>query len=133
MIEARLKNARRLLDLHKGLQRLEEERITGLRSRQAELAALQGELCGSLNTDEGPQGLFVPVIVRRLKSLSEESVRVAEELERRSRALSVLASRTKCAERLSRTYEQRHARARAEKELLDVIERITRPEGASLP
>lgn len=133
MIEARLRKARRLLDLHKGLQRLEEERITGLRSRQAELAALQEELCGSLNMDDGQRAPFIPVIVRRLKSLSEESVRIAEELERRSRALSLLAARTKCAERLSRTYEQRHTRARAEKELLDVIERLTRPGDASLP
>jgi hypothetical protein len=133
MIEVRLKKARRLLELNTSLQRLEEQRIAGLRSRQAELAALQEEVAGSLNADDGLRGLFVPLIVRRLKSLGEESARLAEELERRSRALGVLARRTKHAERLSRTYEQQHARIRAEKELLDVIERIARPEDASLP
>jgi hypothetical protein len=47
--------------------------------------------------------------------------------------LRMIASRTKCAERLSQTYEQQHARACAEKELRDIIERITQSADASLP
>jgi len=133
MIEARLQKARRLLDLHRNLKQLEEQRIAGLQSRQAELEALQEETAASLNADEGLRSLFLPVIVRRLKSLSEESRRVAEELERRSRALRTLAGRTKFAERLSRTYEQEQAKARAQKELIEIIERVARPDDASLP
>jgi UDP-N-acetylmuramyl pentapeptide synthase len=132
MTQARMQKARRLLDLHKDLQRLEEERIVGLRSRQAELAAEQDEIVASLNSDAA-QGLVMPLILRRMKSLGEESTRVAEELERRARALRVIASRTKHAERISRTYDQLHTRSRAEKELLDIIERITQPKDASLP
>ena len=37
------------------------------------------------------------------------------------------------AERLSDTYEQEQTRVREQKELLDVIERTTRPGDASLP
>jgi hypothetical protein len=133
MLEARLKKARRLLDLHRDLQRLEEERISGLRHRQDELAVLQEEIFNSLNGDGCLQGLFAPMIVRRLKSLGDESLRVAEELKRRSEALLAIAARTKHAERLARTYEQTHNRASAERELRDIIERIARPEDASLP
>ena len=133
MIEARVRKARRLLDLHRGLQRLEEERVAGLRSRQAELVALQEETVGALSGDGGLQGLLMPVVMRRLKSFSEESVRVATELEWRSRALQTLAARKKVAERLSRAYEQQHIRIRADRELRDIIERITRPKDASLP
>jgi hypothetical protein len=127
MIEARLRKARRLLDLHRDLKRIEEQRVAGLRSRQAELAALQEETAASLNSDEGLRSLFLPVIVRRLQALGEESQGVAEELERRSRALRTLAGRTKFAERLSRTIEQEMAKALAQKELLEAIERITGP------
>lgn len=133
MTQARMQKARRLLDLHKDLQRLEEERIVGLRSRQSELAAQQDEIVASLNSDAGPQGLVMPLILRRLTSLGEEAKRIDEEIERRARALRAIASRTKHAERLSRTYEQLHTRSRAEKELLDIIERITQPKDASLP
>ncbi len=66
-----------------------------------------------LNSDSG--GLVMPSVVRRLKTLSEEQVRITSELERRARALQKLASRTKHAQRISRTYEQQHDRAQATK------------------
>jgi hypothetical protein len=122
MTGARLQKAQRLHDVQKAM-----------RNRQAELASLQEEIVGSLNADERIQDLLVPVIVRRLKSLSAESTRLAAELERRYHALRMIASRTKCAERLSHTCEQQHARALAEKELRDIIERIAQPDYASLP
>ena len=133
MTEARMRKAQRLHDVQKGLQRLEEGRISVLRSRQAEIASLQEEIIGSLNSDGQIQDVLVSAIVRRLKSLSEESIRLAAELERRYQALRTIAPRTKCAERLSNTYEQQHARASAEKELRDIIERIAHSEYASLP
>jgi hypothetical protein len=133
MIEARMQKARRLLEVQKGLQRLEEAKIAGLRSRQAEVAVLQEELIGALNKDDGLQGLFVVAIVRRLKSLGEEATRLAEELERRSAVLRTHAGRAKWAERRSRVYEQELARARAQKELLELLERIIPPKDASLP
>jgi hypothetical protein len=133
MTGARLQKAQRLHDVQKALQRLEEERIAVMRNRQAELASLQEEIVGSLNADERIQDLLVPVIVRRLKSLSAESTRLAAELERRYNALRMIASRTKCAKRLSQTCEQQHARALAEKELRDIIERIAQSDYASLP
>jgi hypothetical protein len=133
MTEARMRKAQRLHSVQKSLQRLEEDRISILRNRQAELASLQEEIIGSLNSDEMVQDLLVSAIVRRLKSLNEESVRLAAELERRYQALRTIAPRTKCAERLSNTYEQQHEHARAEKELRDIIERIAHSEYASLP
>lgn len=133
MVKVRLQKAKRLLDVQRSLQRLEEDRVTGLKGRQSELAAMQEEVVGALSDDEGLQGLFTPVIVRRLKSLSEESVRVTEELDRRSNALRALATRTKFAERLVRAYEQQHTRAVSDKELIDVIERLIRADDASLP
>jgi hypothetical protein len=133
MTEARMRKARRLHDVQKGLQRLEEDRIALVQNRRAELASLREELIGALAAEGGLQDLLVPLIVRRLKSVSEESTQLAAELERRYQALRAIASRTKVAERLSQTCEQQHARAVAEKELRDIIERITQSEHASLP
>jgi hypothetical protein len=133
MIEARMKKAQRLHRIHKNLQRLEEERIVGLRRRQAELAAQQEETVNSLNSDGELQSMFMPMIVRRLKALREEAGRVDDEIERRLRALQGIAARTKYAERLSDNYDQQRARAREAKELHDVIERATRSKDASLP
>ena len=132
MTEARMRKAQRLHNVQKSLQRLEEDRISMLRGRQVELASLQEQIVGALNSD-GAQDLLVSAIVRRLKSLSEESVRLAAELERRYQILRTIAPRTKCAERLSNTYEQQHERTQAEKELRDIIERIAHSEYASLP
>lgn len=133
MLAARLAKARRLLDLHRDLQRLEEQRIAALRRRELELAAMQEELVGTLNGEEGLRGLFMPSIVKRLKSLSEEAVRVGDEIKRRTAALQTIAARAKHAERISRTYEEEHARVKAAEELRDIIERVARPSDASLP
>lgn len=133
MVKSRLQKAKRLLDVQRSLQRLEEERVAGLKGRQSDLAAKQEEVVGALSEDEGLQGLFTPVIVRRLKSLGEEAVRVTEELERRSKSLLTLAARRKHAERLVRAYQQQHSRAVADKELIDAIERILHADDASLP
>ena len=70
--------------------------------------------------------------MRRLKRLSEEEALVAKELERRSELLRQHASRAKCAERRSRDYEQQDVKARADKELQEVVERVGRPRDASL-
>ena len=132
MTEARMRKAQRLHNVQKSLQRLEEDRISVLQNRQAELSSLKEEIVGALNSD-GAADLLVSAIVRRLKSLNEESMRLAAELERRYQSLRTIAPRTKCAERLSNTYEQQHERALAEKELRDIIERIAHSEYASLP
>lgn len=133
MIRTRIRKAQKLLELQRGLQRIEEAKIAGVRSRQAELATLQEDLVTALNADEGPQGLLVVAIVRRLKNLGEEATRLGEELERRYETLRAHASRAKVAERRSRAYEEQHARDRAKKELLDVIDQIIRPGNARLP
>jgi hypothetical protein len=132
-MKARIRKAQRLLELQRGLQRIEEGKIAGLRSRQAELATLQEDLISALNADDGPQGLLVVAIVRRLKTLGEETSLLAEELERRYAVLRGHATRAKYAERRSRAYEEQHAKDRAQKELLEVIERAIRSEDASLP
>jgi hypothetical protein len=133
MMRARIRKAQRLLELQRGLQRIEEAKIADVRSRQVELAALQEDLMTALNADEGPQGMLVVAIVRRLRNLGEEAARLGEELERRYATLRAHASRAKLAERRSRTYEEQHARDRAKKELLDIVDRIIRPGDARLP
>jgi hypothetical protein len=133
MMRDRIRKAQRLLELQRGLQRIEEARVADVLSRQAELAAVQEDLITALNADEAPQGMLVAAIVRRLKNLSEKAAPLAEELERRYESLRDHSSRAKVAERRSRTYEEQHARDRAKNELLDVIERILRADNASLP
>jgi hypothetical protein len=133
MVEARMKRARRLLEVQEELKRLEEARVAGLQLRQSEIAALQEELVTALNRDDGPPGLMVTAIVRRLKSLNDEASRNDEELKRRTAELQTHAGRAKWAERRFRDYEQQATRVRTQKELLDIIERIIGPKDASLP
>lgn len=132
MTKVRMQRAQRLLSLHEGLQRAEEQRVAALKGRLGELAAQQEEAIALLYSDDAHH-CFIPGLVRRLKSLREEQTFIAEELERRSGELRALAARTKYAERLSRSCEQQDARRTADKELLDIIERSTRSDDASLP
>lgn len=131
--KARLQKARRLLEVQKGMKRLEEAKIAGLQSRQAELKELQEEFIGTLNSDAGPSALLVDAVLSRLKKLGEEAAQIAEELEQRMEALRAHTGRARQAEQRFRTYEQQHERGLAQKELLEVIERALRADDASLP
>ena len=129
MIKQRLKKAKRLHDVQESLQQIEEERIARLRARKDEIARQQSDIVSALSADAGLERLYVG----RLKSLSEESTRIDKEIEFRSRALLAIATRTKFAERLVRNYAQQDAKVDAEKQLLDIIDRIARGDDASLP
>lgn len=129
MIKQRLKKAKRLHDVQESLQQIEEERIAGLRARKSDIARQQNDIVTALTADAGLERLYVG----RLKSLSEEIVRVDKEIEFRQRTLLAVATRTKLAERLVRNYQQQDAKIDAEKQLLDIIDRIARGDDASLP
>jgi len=129
MIKQRLKKAKRLHDVQESLQQIEEERIAGLRARKSDIARQQNDIVTALSADAGLERLYVG----RLKSLSEEVVRVDKEIEFRSRTLLAIATRTKFAERLVRNYQQQDAKVDAEKQLMDIIDRIARSDDASLP
>jgi len=129
MVKQRLKKAKRLHDVQESLQQIEEERILRLRARKDDIARQQADIVNALSADAGLERLYVG----RLKSLSEEATRVDKEIEFRSRTLLAIATRTKFAERLVRTYEQQDAKVDAEKQLLDIIDRIARGDDASLP
>ncbi|WP_072370950.1 hypothetical protein [Hyphomicrobium sp. NDB2Meth4] len=129
MIKQRLKKAKRLHDVQESLQQIEEERIARLRARKDDIARQQSEIVSALSADAGLERLYVG----RLKSLSEESTRIDKEIEFRSRTLLAIATRTKFAERLVRNYAQQDAKVDAEKQLLDIIDRIARGDDASLP
>lgn len=133
MIAARMRKAQRLHRIHENLQRLEEERVSGLRRRQVDLEVRQEEMVNSLNAEDDLQAMLMPMIVRRLKALREEAGRVGDEIERRVKGLQAIAARTKFAERLTDTYEQQYERAQEQKELIDAIERAARTKDASLP
>ena len=129
MIRQRLKKAKRLHDVQESLQQIEEERIARLRARKDDIARQQSDIVSALSDDAGLERLYVG----RLKSLSEEATRIDKEIEFRSRALLAIATRTKFAERLVRNYTQQDAKVDAEKQLLDIIDRIARGDDASLP
>lgn len=133
MIAGRMRKAQRLHRIHENLQRLEEERISGLRRRQVDLQDQQEEMVNSLNAEDDIQTMLMPMIVRRLKALREEAGRVDDEIERRVKGLQAIAARTKFAERLTDAYEQQYERVQEEKELIEAIERAGRAKDASLP
>lgn len=127
MTQDRLRKARRLLDVQRQMQRLEEMKVAETRQRQAEAVAQQEEIVAALNGADALQGLFVAQTARRLKSLSEEERRLELEVTRRMGLLRAQAGRTKVAERQLGAREEHAAKAKAQKELVEIIERIVGP------
>jgi hypothetical protein len=133
MTQARLRKAKRLLEVQREMQRLEEGRVAALRARQGEIATEQEEIVAALNADEALQGLFVAATARRLKRLSEEETRVTQDVEQRTAALRTQAGRTRYAEKQAEACERELEAAAAKNDLLEIIERSVRAKDASLP
>jgi hypothetical protein len=132
-MEKRARKARRLLNVLEQLHQIEEHKKVQLQRRYDELERSQEELINALNTDDALHGMFIDTTARFLKSLSQESQRVAEAQELQSQKLREQATKVKTAERLKDSLEQIVARRGGEQELQDVIERYTGRRGASLP
>jgi hypothetical protein len=116
-----------MLALQQQLHRIEEWKLAELRESLAGLEASQRDLVGALNEDDALQGLFIDALARRLRSLAEEAARVNREAEAQAARLTEHAARKLCAERLVATVDRQTERAIANKELLDIIERLSRP------
>lgn len=121
------RRAHRMLALQQQLHRIEEWKLAELRGSLAGLEASQRDLVGALNEDDALQGLFIDALARRLRSLAEEAARVNREAEAQAARLTEHAARKLCAERLVATVDRQTERAIANKELLDIIERLSRP------
>ena len=132
-MEDRAKKARRLLNVLEQLHQIEERKRLELQRRYDELERSQREVINALNTDDALHGLFIDTTAKFLKSLAQETQRVAEAQELQSEKLRERATKMKTAERLKDSLEQIVARRGGEKELQDVIERYTGRRGASLP
>jgi hypothetical protein len=132
-MEERAKKARRLLNVLEQLHQIEERKRLELQRRYDELERSQLEVINALNTDDALHGLFIDTTAKFLKSLAQETQRVAEAQELQSEKLRERATKMKTAERLKDSLEQIEARRGGEKELQDVIERYTGRRGASLP
>lgn len=132
-MQDRTKKVRRLLNVLEQLHQIEERKKLELQRRYDELERSQIEVIGALNTDDALHGMFIDTTAKFLKSLAQESQRVAEAKEVQSEKLRERATKVKTAERLKDSLEQIEARRGGEKELQDVIERYTGRRGASLP
>ncbi len=132
-MEKRAKKARRLLDVLTQLHRVEEQKKLELQRRFDELEQSQVDVIDALNADDALHGMFIDTTAKFLKSLAQESQRVAAAHETQSRKLLEQATKVKTAERLSESLEQIVARRGGERELHEVIERYTGRRRASLP
>lgn len=129
----RAQKAHRVLAVQKQLHRVAAWKLAELRGRLQELEASQAELIGALNEDDALHGLFIANIARRIRSLAEESSRVAREREDQSRKLIGQASRVRLVERMTARIDLQDARQEAQQELIEAIEHFLGRSSARLP
>jgi hypothetical protein len=132
-MSARGQKAERILSAQKQLHRAEAWKLAELQRRLVELEACKIDLIRALNEDEALHGLFIDSMANRLRSLSEESGRIAGERDQQSGKVVEQSGRVRLAERLSATIGLQEQRAEAEKELLETIEHFLRRTSARLP
>lgn len=126
-MQERAQKVKRMLAVQQQLTRIEEWKLADLERTLEGLEASQRELIGALNEDDALQGLFIDALARRLRSLSEEALRVGEERQAQSARLLEHGARRVCAERLAEAVALQVARAADKKQLLDIIERCVGP------
>lgn len=132
-MQSRAKKIRRIVKAQAQLKLAEEWRLRSLEGQLAEVEASERELLASLGTDNALHGLFLDATVRRLRSVTEDAARIAEQRDRQACKLLVSATRLRSAERLSEAAEREVERDVEKKELLDLIEQLAARPDASLP
>jgi len=132
-MSARTQKAFRMLEVQKQLHRVETRKLAELQRRMSDLEVSQVDLIGALNDDQALHGLFIDNMADRLRSLSEESGRLAGERDLQSRRLVEQSGRVRVTERMCATFQLQDARAQMHKELLETIEHFLRRAGARLP
>ena len=116
----RLKGLKRIVEVQRHLYNLEEIKYARLTSELNRLQTAQEELRQAFSNDEALQGLFIDVMVRRLKSLQQDEARLKPLIEAQARVMLEHGGRLRNSERLAEdlTVEVRRVEEKDELERL---------------
>jgi hypothetical protein len=129
----RLRKIERLLALQEQLHRLAEWKLAALDRKQAELASDQASLIGALNRDDPLHGVFIEAMARRLNALAREADRVNRARAAASRRLAEEGLTLKRAERMTVRARRQYEEILGKRGFADLIDRLAKPDDASLP
>ena len=131
-MKRRLLSLGRVLSVEKQLHRVAEAKLAELIQREAALQAAQEDLFRALNAEQPLHGMFVGMMARQLRALSEDSRAVKEAREAQARLVLDRCGRVKRAERLAGSVEAQNRQTTEKRQLAELIEAaVNRP--ASLP
>lgn len=131
-MSTRAEKARRVLAVQQQLHQIEQWKLHGLQHHHAELKQAQADQVRAFNEQDALQGLFIDVMARRLKRLTEEADKTEIEVQAQSARALEQGARAVCAEGLYETLHEQEVREADKRQLLDIIERYA-SETASLP
>jgi hypothetical protein len=97
----RLKGMKRIVEVQRHLYNLEEVKYARLTSELARLQTAQEELRHAFANDEALQGLFVDLMVRRLKALQQDEVNLKPLIEAQARVMLDHGGRLRNSERVA--------------------------------
>jgi hypothetical protein len=129
----RLRKIERLLALQEQLHRLAEWKLAALDRKKAELASDQASLVGALNRDDPLHGVFIEAMARRLNALAREADRVNRARAAASRRLAEEGLTLKRAERMTVRVRRQYEEILGKRGFADLIDRLAKPDDASLP
>jgi hypothetical protein len=132
-MQNRAEKTRRVASVQAQIKRLEEWKLAELERRLAKSEEAQRETIAALNQDHPLHGLFIDVIARRLRTLTEEASRTRDIRDVQGRRLLACAGRSKSADRLAAAADRAEQRDIAKKELLELVETLAARRDASLP
>lgn len=118
----RLRRSRRVLAVQSQLDRLAEWRLIELQSLASALGDKQRDLIGLLSGESGISGIFSGMILRRLQTVEEMLVTVANAQQTQSGCHQNERRRLRCAERIVANLESEERRTDALCQLAEVIE-----------
>lgn len=97
----RLKGLKRIVEVQRHLYNLEEVKYARLTSELSRLQTAQEELRQAFSNDEALQGLFIDVMVRRLKSLQQDETKLKPLIDAQARVMLEHGGRLRNSERLA--------------------------------
>lgn len=106
----RLRSVRRVLDVQKDMQRLEEQRLRELQQREAELEAAQETLIATLGGNAHGSGRFGEILAGQVGRLAGQQHGVAASRARQTEVVLQHASRLRHVENVERDLSAEHGR-----------------------
>jgi 5,10-methylene-tetrahydrofolate dehydrogenase/methenyl tetrahydrofolate cyclohydrolase len=132
-MKQRLHNLRRLVAIKEQLRQSMQWKLARLDSDERAALADEAEIIAALNAEQPLHGLFVGLMARHLRAVSERIAAVRSAKDAEALRLQKETGQLRHSERMLVAAERQHDRMVEGKELANLIEAATSRDAASLP